>query len=81
MTPGWKEICFIDSMNFRPSMFMRLLDTFEIVQQLAILELSDNLCLYVKKNEEWYLKHDFKRGEYHLVRGVLYQVESKGKER
>lgn len=31
-------------------MFMSPLDTFEIVQQLAILKLSDDLCLHVKNS-------------------------------
>ena len=59
---------------------MSPLYTFEIVYQFVILELRSDLCLYIKNNRKWYLKHDFKKGKFYPIRGVLHQIESKGKE-
>jgi hypothetical protein len=42
MDPGWRGTCFIENMMFKPNIFMSPLDTFEIIQQLVILELSDD---------------------------------------
>jgi hypothetical protein len=64
---------------FKPNIFMSPLDTFEIIQQLVILELSDDHWLYAKNNGGWYPEHDVKRGQSQLVRGVSYLVESKRK--